>query len=456
MHFVGIAGVGMSGLAELMRSRGHLVSGCDLAGGRVADHLSDLGIDVRLGHSAEHAHDADVVVYSSAIDSQHPELVEARRRGIPVVHRSEMLAEAMQGMRGIAIAGTHGKTTTTALVTHVLVATGLDPTALVGGWVNQSSGAAGGTVIGRSDWLVTEADESDGSFLRLPSCINVVTNVDADHLDHYGDMNALEAAFVRFANSVASSGVAIVCTDHPRTRGLAEQATGRVLRYAVEGEAELVARDVTTSATGMRFEVEHEGTRLGEIRLPLPGRHNVANALAALGVALELDVSFSQAAEALASFRGVARRFENIGTARGVTVVDDYGHHPVEVRATLEAARAFHTGRIVVIFQPHRFTRTRDCMSEFSGAFGNCDVLIVTSTYAAGEAPIEGAQASALTRAIAKSGHPDVRYVDQLSGIAESLPEALQEGDLVITLGAGDITRLGPELLERLREGEPS
>lgn len=455
MHFVGIAGVGMSGLAELMHSRGYDVSGCDLAAGRSVDHLAELGIRVQLGHSAEHGRDADVVIHSSAIDPQNPELVAARRRGIPVIARGEMLAEAMRGTQGIAVAGTHGKTTTTALLAHVLSLAGLDPTALVGGWVKRPAGQTGGAIIGRGDWLVTEADESDGSFLRLSPCITVVTNIDADHLEHYGDMQALEDAFLRFARNIPFWGVAVVCTDQPRVRSLSDRIEGRVLRYGLTSDAELVARDVVTDAMGMRFAVERRDLRLGEVQLPLPGRHNVANALAALAVALELGVSFARAAAALASFGGVARRFEVKGSARGVRLIDDYGHHPIEVRATLEAARGIHPGRIVTIFQPHRFTRTRDCMDEFSEAFGSCDVLIVTDTYAAGETPIEGAEASALARAIQKTGHPDVRYVDRLSDIARTLPDSLREGDLVITLGAGDVTRLGPELLERLRTGGP-
>jgi len=460
MHFVGIAGVGMSGLAELMHSRGYQVSGSDLSAGRIVDHLNGLGIQLHLGHDAEHGREADVLIYSSAIDSQNPELVEARRRGIPVISRAEMLAEAMRGSQGIAIAGTHGKTTTTALLAHVLSVAGLDPTALVGGWLNRSSGQVGGAIIGHGDWLITEADESDGSFLRLSPCIAVITNIDADHLDHYGDIDALEDAFLRFASNIPFWGVAVVCADHPRVRALSDRIEGRVLRYGLSSDAELVAQEVVSNTRddvdGMHFRVERNGASQGEVQLPLPGKHNVANALAALGVALELGVSFSRAAAALASFKGVQRRFEDKGSARGVRVIDDYGHHPVEVRATLEAARAVHSGRIVTIFQPHRFSRTRDCMNEFSEAFGGCDVLIVTDTYAAGEAPIEGAEAGALARAIQKTGHPDVRYIDQLSDVARTLPDSLREGDLVITLGAGDVTRLGPLLLENLRAGGPT
>ncbi|MCH7599349.1 MAG: UDP-N-acetylmuramate--L-alanine ligase [Myxococcales bacterium] len=453
MHFVGIAGVGMSGLAELMHSRGYEVSGSDLTGGRIVDHLKQLGIAVGVGHSAERVRDADVVIHSTAIDAQNAELVEARRRGIPVIRRAEMLAEAMRGMQGIAIAGTHGKTTTTALIAHLLVQAKLDPTALVGGRLQGHPGRTEGAIIGGGDWLVTEADESDGSFLELSPCISVVTNIDADHLDHYGKMEILEAAFLRFARNIPFWGLCVVCSDHPRVRSLSRQLSGRVLRYGTQEGAELRARDLVSDAMGMRFGVERGGSQLGEVELPLPGIHNVENALAALSVALEVGVPFAQAAAGLASFRGVARRFEDKGSVGGVRVIDDYGHHPIEVRATLRAARALHSGRIVTIFQPHRFSRTRDCMDEFSHAFADCDVLIVTDTYAAGESPIQGASASDLARDIQKAGHPDVRYMDRFADIIDALQASLKSGDLVLTLGAGDVTQLGPRLLERLRTG---
>lgn len=453
MHFVGIAGVGMSGLAELMNSRGYTVSGSDLAGGRIVDHLTQLGIAVSIGHRAELVHDADVVIHSTAIDAQNAELEEARRRDIPVIRRAEMLAEAMRSKLGIAIAGTHGKTTTTALIAHLLVQAGLDPSALVGGRLRGQPDRIEGAIIGAGDWLVTEADESDGSFLELSPCIAVITNIDADHLDHFGDMENLEAAFLSFARNLPFWGLCVVCSDHPRVRALAQRIPGRVLRYGTGDSAELKAQALSSDAMGMRFRVERGGSQLGEIELPLPGVHNVENALAALGVALEVGVPFADAAAALASFRGVARRFEDKGSACGVRVVDDYGHHPVEVRATLRAARALHPGRIVAIFQPHRFSRTRDCMEDFSTAFAECDVLIVTDTYPAGESPIKGALANDLVRNIQKAGHPDVRYLDHFTDIIETLPASLSSGDLVITLGAGDITQLGPALLEQLRAG---
>ena len=451
MHFVGIAGVGMSGLAELMHSRGYTVSGSDLAAGRIVDHLTQLGIPVEIGHRAELVHNADVVIHSTAIADQNPELSEARRRNIPVIRRAEMLAEAMRSKLGIAIAGTHGKTTTTAMVAHLLVQAGLDPSALVGGRLRGQMDRTEGAIIGSGDWLVTEADESDGSFLELSPCITVITSIDADHLDHFGGMDNLEAAFLSFARNIPFWGLCIVCSDHARVRSLAERIPGRVLQYGTGDGAELKALAPASDARGMRFEVERAGSQLGEVELPLPGIHNVQNALAALGVALEVGVPFAEAAAALASFRGVARRFEDKGSACGVRVVDDYGHHPIEVQATLRAARALHPGRIVTIFQPHRFSRTRDCMDEFSTAFAECDLVIVTDTYPAGESPIEGALASDLARNIQKAGHPDVRYLDRFADIIESVPASLCSGDLVITLGAGDVTQLGPALLERLR-----
>ena len=453
LHFVGIGGVGMSGIAELMHHRGFEVSGSDLAAGRMIDNLRASGIQVSIGHDAAHLQEADVVVRSTAIDAGNPEIIEAGRRGIPVISRAEMLAEAMRGKQGIAISGTHGKTTTTALVSHILVEAGHDPTALVGGWVQRGAGQSGGAVIGEGDWLVTEADESDGSFLHLHPSISVVTNIDADHLDHYGGMGALEDAFLRFANNLPFWGAAILCTDHARVRTLADKVNGRVVRYGIHSDADLRAQNIQTNELGMQFAVEHEGTAVGSVDLPLPGTHNIENALAAIAVVLEVGVPFEVAAEAIAGFRGVARRFELKGSEAGVRVVDDYGHHPIEVQATLEAARAQHTGRIVTIFQPHRFSRTRDCMSEFSGAFFACDVLIVGDTYAAGEAPIKGASAEDLTAAIQTSGHADARYVGTLSENVEAIGGLLRDGDLVLTLGAGDVTRLGPQLLDFLAGG---
>ena len=442
----------MSGLAELMCSRGFEVSGSDLAQGHVVDHLRDLGVRVDRTHAEANLRGADLVVVSTAIASDNPEVAAARRSDTQVMHRSQLLADAMRNTQGIAISGTHGKTTTTALVTHVLMRAGLDPTALVGGALKIDGKNRGGAVIGNGDWFVTEADESDGSFLRLAPWINITTNIDADHLDHYGDTAALADAFFRFASNVPPAGLSIVCSDHPTVRSLADRLPGRVLRYGLDANAELRARDLASDAKGTRFRVTHQGDTLGVIRLPLVGTHNVANALAAVGVALELGVEFEHIAHALASFEGVARRFDHRGSAAGVVIVDDYAHHPVEVRATLEAARTMHSGRIVAVFQPHRFTRTRDCLGGFSKAFGDCDRLVVSETYAAGEAPIPGADAINLARRIEEAGHPDVRFVPSLGEIAETLPAELRPGDLVITLGAGDVTKLGPLLLERLAE----
>lgn len=446
IHFVGIAGVGMSGLAELMHARGAVVSGSDLAGGRIVDHLRALGVDVQLGHDASYAAAADQLVVSSAIRSDNPEVRAARDRGIPILHRSELLAEAMNAHRGIAISGTHGKTTTTALVAQLLVRGGLDPTALVGGALASEAGLRSGAIIGASPWFVTEADESDGSFLRLSPQIGVVTNIDADHLDHYGDMARLEDAFFRFASGVPRDGLAIVCSDDPATRALAERLKGRVVRYGLDAGADLQAR--VSAVPG--FEVLSRGEALGRVELPLPGRHNIANALAAIAVGLELGVDFGVMREALAGFRGVARRFEVKGAVGGIRVIDDYGHHPVEVAATLAAARSQQPARVVAVFQPHRFTRTRDLLDAFAHAFADADVLIVADTYAAGEAPIEGAEAQTLAKAIEAAGHPNVRFTARLEDIARELPGELRSGDLVLTLGAGDVTKLGPMLVDAL------
>jgi UDP-N-acetylmuramate--alanine ligase len=457
VHFVGVGGVGMCGLAELLQSQGYRVSGTDLREGPTLTHLRGLGVRVDVGHEARHAADADVVVFSSAVARDNPELVEAERRKVPVIRRAEMLAEVMRLKEGIAVAGTHGKTTTTSLVAHVLDAAGLDPTAVIGGRVLGSSPAehAYGARIGQGDVLVAEADESDGSFLRLAPVVAVITNIDPEHLDHYGSETALREAFVAFANRVPFWGASIVCLDHPGVQSILPALTRRVISYGFASQADWVATDVETSGWGTRFTVRHRGEKQGEVHLALAGRHNVANALAALAVAGELDVPFAVAAEALGGFGGIERRFQLLGEARGVRVVDDYGHHPAEIRATLAAARGVHEGRVVVAFQPHRYTRTRDLLGEFATAFNDADVLFVTGIYPAGEAPLPGVTSEALAEAVRTHGHRDVRLVPELRDLPGALVPALAAGDLVITLGAGSIAGVGPRLLAALEEGAP-
>jgi len=453
VHFVGVGGIGMCGLAELLHNQGYRVTGSDLRAGPTLERLRGLGIDVRVGHDVAHLGDADVVVYSSAVAATNPELREAERRKVPVIPRAEMLAEVMRLKEGIAVAGSHGKTTTTSLVAHVLAAAGLDPTAVIGGRVLAPDASPSTTRLGQGDLLVAEADESDGSFLRLAPAIAVVTNIDPEHLDHYGSYEALEEAFTVFANRVPFWGLTVLCLDHPGVQAILPRMTRRTTTYGFGSQADLVASDVAISGPGMRFEVRHRGKPLGEARIRLPGRHNVQNALATLAVALELDVPFRVAADALASFLGIERRFERKGEARGVSLVDDYGHHPAEIRATLASAREGHSGRIVVAFQPHRYTRTRDLWDEFTAAFNDADVLLVTAIYPASEDKIPGIESGPLVEAIRAHGHREAHFVANLEELPGRIASLAQRGDLVVTLGAGNISTLGERILAELEAG---
>ena len=454
VHFVGIGGSGMSGIAELLHNQGYTVTGSDVSEGPALARLRTLGVPVAIGHDAAQAADAHVVVVSSAIRSGNPEVAEAERRGIPVIPRAEMLAELMRLKHGIAVAGTHGKTTTTSLIAHVLERAGLDPTAVIGGRVTFGGAERSGAKLGAGPLLVAEADESDGSFLRLAPVIAVVTNVEPEHLDHYGSMQALEDAFATFANRVPFWGLAVLCLDHPGVQALLPRLSRRVVTYGFSAQAELVAQEPEAAHWGMRFRVRRRGEPLGSVELPLHGRHNVQNALAALAVALELSVPFPEAAAALASFGGVERRFETKGSVGAIRVVDDYGHHPSEIVATLAAARAIHSGRIVVVFQPHRYTRTRDLFDDFAAAFHDADRLVLTEIYGAGEPKIPGVEAEALAEAIAARGHRGVRFVRDLERVPAELVPELRDGDLVLTLGAGSVGALGPKLVAALAERE--
>ncbi len=449
VHFVGIGGIGMCGIAELLLAQGYEISGSDLADGPTIARLRQLGAQVAIGHDEAQVGEADVVVVSSAIRPTNAEVEEARRRGIPVIPRAEMLAELMRLRDGIAVAGSHGKTTTTSLIAHVLAHAGLDPTVVVGGRI-AGAGERTGARLGEGSFLVAEADESDGSFLRLSPVIAVITNVEPEHLDHYGSEDALQDAFVRFANQVPFFGLCVVCLDHPGVQELLPRLTRRRATYGFSPQAEWGASELELSAAGARFVVRRAERVLGVMEVPLAGRHNVLNVLAALAVADEAEVDFEQAREALREFPGVERRFETKGQARGVRVIDDYGHHPTEIRATLAAARAVHEGRLVVVFQPHRYSRTRDLWDDFAAAFHDADLLIVTGIYAASEPKIPGVEASDLVLAIRERGHRDARFSADLAAIPEQLAPELRDGDWVITLGAGDITRLGPELLRAL------
>src|SRR6059036_4229581 len=448
IHFVGIGGIGMSGIAEILLNLGYRVTGSDQKRNDAIERLAELGAKIFIGHQAANVEGAHVVVYSSAVSRDNVEVQLARQRQIPTIPRAEMLAELMRLKYGIAVAGTHGKTTTTSMVGAVLAEGRYDPTIVVGGRVTSLGSNAR---LGQGEYLVAEADESDGSFLKLAPTIAVVTTVDAEHLDHYGSLDAIRDAFVAFVNRVPFYGSAVLCLDQPNIQRLIPRIEKRVVTYGLESGADLVARRLHLAGMTSRFEVYQRGALLGECALAVPGRHNVLNALAAIGVGLDLEIPFVTIQRALAAFTGVQRRFQVRGTADGVTVVDDYGHHPVEIRATLAAAKAGFDSRIVTVFQPHRYTRTKHLFEEFLTAFNEADVLIVMDIYPAGEAPIAGVTAADLAEGIRAHGHRDVTYLgSDRQRIVDHVCEITRPGDIVLTLGAGDVSQLGPEILQRL------
>ena len=448
IHFVGVGGVGMSGIAEVLLTLGYRVTGSDARRSDTVERLERLGAKVYLGHEATHVEGAHVIVYSSAVARDNVEVQTARQRGVPVIGRAEMLAELMRLKYGIAIAGTHGKTTTTSMVAAVLGAGGFDPTVVVGGRVH---GLGANARLGQGEFLVAEADESDGSFLKLSPTIAVVTTVDAEHLDHYADLDAIVSAFLTFVNKVPFYGAAVVCLDDLNLQRMIPRIDKRVVTYGLEAGADLMARRLSFVEMRSEFEVVHRGKSLGPVTLQVPGRHNVLNALAATAVGLDLEMPFDKIQTALASFAGVQRRFQIRGEAQGVLVVDDYGHHPAEVRATLAAAKAGFDRRVITVFQPHRYSRTQHLWNDFLTAFYQSDVLIVMDIYAAGEAPIEGVHARDLADGIAAHGHREVLYLGgDRAAIVDYLCESTRAGDLVLTLGAGDVGQLGGELLKRL------
>lgn len=464
VHMVGVGGIGMSSIAEVLIRRGYAISGSDLRKSDVTDHLEALGATVHEGHAAEHVGEADVVVYSSAIKdpTTHPETAEALRRHVPIIKRAEMLGELMRAKRGVGVAGTHGKTTTTTMVGLVLQAAGLDPTIIVGGKVAVFGSNA---VAGAGETIVIEADEYDRTFLRLTPIYAVVTNVEADHLDIYDDLDDIKGAFVQFANSVPFFGAAIVCLDDANVRGILGQLTRRVITYGTSRQAQLRAENVVARGAETTFEVLRDGERLGEVALRAPGLHNVRNALAAIGVGLELDVPFETIARGLAQYSGVDRRFQVKGEAPApgaeasappVVVVDDYAHHPTEIEATLEAATGGWPGRrVVAVFQPHLYSRTQDLAEDFAQAFDDADVLVVTDVYPAREEPIEGVDGRLVADLARAFGHRDVHYVLDKADLPDALAALVQPGDLVVTMGAGDVWQAGDALLARLRGATP-
>jgi len=445
IHFVGIGGIGMSGIAEVLHNLSYRVSGSDHRESANTRRLSELGIRVQIGHRPENLQEADVVVISSAVTRENHEVREAVRRSIPVIPRAEMLAELMRLKSGIAVAGSHGKTTTTSLLSSVL--SGLDPTVVIGG---RLKGLGTNALLGQGDILLAEADESDGSFLMLSPTVCIVTNIDREHMDHFGTMEKLKKSFLNFINKVPFYGLAILCKDDATVRDLIPYVHRRLMTYGITADAELVARDIVRDAAGSRFRALLKGAFLGEFSIPSPGIHNVSNALAAIAVGLELGMAPEQIGEGLARFPGIQRRFEWKGEARGVRVFDDYAHHPAEIRATLDAARSGTEGPLVVLFQPHRYSRTRDLMTDFFSAFRDADRVYITDIYAAGEKPIEGVHSSVLENGIREYSKVEVRYEGDTGRLMERLLAELQTGDTVFTLGAGDVFRLGEEMLQRL------
>ena len=444
IHMIGIGGAGMSGIAEVLLNLGYAVSGSDVADGIVVRRQRGLGAEIHIGHAAENVGAVNVVVKSSAERDDNPEIVAAREHGIPVIPRAEMLAELMRLRTGIAIAGTHGKTSTTSLTAAIFDAARLDPTVIIGGRINAYGANAR---LGQGKYLIAEADESDGSFLCLLPIINVVTNVDQDHLDHYGTQEAIDDAFVSFMNQVPFYGLNVVCGDDPGVQRLLSRVKRPVVTYGFGSENHIRA-EVLECGVINRFRVFIRGKELGEVRLAQPGRHQVLNSLAAIGVALDAGISPRCCIDGLARFGGVGRRFEYKGEKNGILVVDDYGHHPVEIAATLATARTAYPGRrIVVAFQPHRFSRTQALFGEFCQVLGTVDKLLLTEIYPASEKPIPGVTGQNLAQGIRQVSKADVTYFQDFDSMVEALPGILKPGDLFLTVGAGNVTTVGPRFL---------
>jgi UDP-N-acetylmuramate--alanine ligase len=447
LHFVGIGGIGMAALAELLHAQGFEVSGSDVALGPTIERLRELGIHVDIGHDRASIEEAETVVRSSAIPDDNPELEAARLAKTPIVSRGALLAEVMRTKDAIAVAGSHGKTTTSAMTAHLLDAAGLDPTALIGGRVPRPGGFASPVKIGQGDLLVAEVDESDGSFLLTRPILAVITNADPEHLDHYGTREALLDAFVEFANSVPFWGAAILGIDHPGIAEIAPRITARTISFGFAVDADVRAESVEDIPSGQRCHVRLASGDGFSFDLSMPGRHNILNALAAIAVGLEQSVTPAILAEAVPTFPGVARRFERKGRSFDIEVIDDYAHHPAEIRATLAGARSLHDGPITAIFQPHRYTRTRDCWDDFLQAFDDADRVVVSEIYAASESPLPDVTGEALARAISEAGHPNAFFGGSLDEIALAWPDRFEPGELVLTLGAGSVVTLGPKLV---------
>ncbi len=447
IHLVGIGGSGMNGIAEVLLNLGYKVSGSDMNETDVIQRLRNAGGHITIGHSSSNIKGAQVVVISSAVSAHNIEVVAARSASIPVIQRAEMLAELMRLKYGIAIAGAHGKTTTTSMISSILASAGLDPTVVIGGKLNSLGSNA---KLGQSEFLVAEADESDGSFLKLSPTIAIVTNIDAEHLDYYHDIESIRKTFLNFINKVPFYGVSILCADDANIRSILHAVEKRYITYGINNRADITVADIEMMSGRSKFRVLYKGMDMGKFELSLPGIHNISNALSGIGVAVELDINIDEVKKALRDFSGVERRFQIVGKIdpQDILVVDDYGHHPTEIKATLSAAKAGWGRRTVVLFQPHRYTRTRDLINEFALAFGNADLLVVTDIYPAGEKPVEGVSAEKLFNTIIEHGHKNVLFVPDKKNIPEKVKELMRQGDMVITLGAGDIWKVGREIIE--------
>jgi UDP-N-acetylmuramate--alanine ligase len=448
IYFVGIGGVGMSGIAEVLLNLGYKVSGSDMHLTETTERLQKLGATIFQGHSKRHISDADVVVTSSAVKPTNPEVTEARTRAIPVIPRAEMLAELMRLKYGIAVAGAHGKTTATSLVGMILDRGGIRPTVVIGGKLNTINT---NTILGTGDFMVVEADESDGSFLKLSPTIAVITNIDPEHLDFYQNVAEIKRAFTTFANKIPFYGLTILCLDNEHVQDLIPHLEKRYLTYGVTPQADLQAREITVHGLSMIFTVFYHNEKLGRVELKMPGLHNVHNALAAIATALELNLDFAIIQEALKNFEGIHRRFQLKGKFNDITLIDDYGHHPTEIKATLSTAKNIWERRLVVIFQPHRYTRTRDLFKDFLSAFNQADILVLTDIYPAGEDPLPGVKTETLFQGIKKHGHKQVHYFPRKEKIVDHILKLLNPGDVVITLGAGDIWQVGEQLQHKLK-----
>jgi UDP-N-acetylmuramate--alanine ligase len=453
IHFVGIGGIGMSGIAEVLLNLGYSISGSDLMESDTTQRLSAMGARIHYGHRESNLETADVVVTSTAVKADNPEVLEAHHRNIPVIPRAEMLAELLKMKFSVAVSGMHGKTTTTSMVSTILAHGGLDPTMVIGG---KLSSIGSNARLGDGEVIVAEADESDGSFLKLSPTIAVITNIDREHLDYYRDIGDIKEAFVRFANIVPFYGVTILCIDDEHVREIFPQIKRRTLTYGVSDGADYQAKNISLEGPASRYTMYHKGVRLGEITLHVPGLFNVLNSMAAFAVARELEMDFTAIRDGLAAYHGVQRRLEVKGVVDGITVVDDYGHHPTEILATLKAARQLWKGRLIVVFQPHRYTRTRALYKEFLTCFPDADALILMDIYPASEPPIEGVTSFNLFKGIEAMGHKNTLYIPSADGIVSHLLETARPGDVIITQGAGSVWKVGTEFLKKAKEEKAS